>query len=202
MTTATDRDPLSPVEYLRWEAEQNRRYEYIEGDLYAMTGGTLPHNSITLNLAAALKTHLRGKNCKVFMSDAKLQVNDKVYLYPDVVVTCDSRDRAAQKYIQHPKLIIEVLSPGTEAKDRGRKFYHYRRLPSLQEYCWVTPDTMRIECYRLNAQQKWELTTYSSDEDQEIAEELILPLVSVGLEYPFSLIYEDVIFPESDMGVG
>lgn len=202
MTAATDRAPLSPAEYLRWEAEQNLRYEYIEGDVYAMTGGTLPHNSIALNLAAALKGHLRGKNCKVFMSDAKLQVNDKVYLYPDVVVTCDLRDREAQKYIQHPKLIIEVLSPGTEAKDRGRKFYHYRRLPSLQEYCLVTPDTMRIECYRLNAQQKWELTTYSPDEESESAEELVLPLVSVELECPFSLVYEDVIFPESDMGVG
>ncbi|MGB0564064.1 MAG: Uma2 family endonuclease [Spirulinaceae cyanobacterium] len=180
---------MSPREYLRWEAQQNLRYEYIDGEIVAMTGGTLPHNSITLNLAAALKAHLRGKNCKVFMADAKLQISDTVYVYPDVAVTCDCRDLEATKQLQHPKLIIEVLSPGTEAKDRGRKFYHYRRLLSLREYCLVTPDVQQVECYRLNDRGKWELTTYSAEETDG------LTLTSVGLDCLFSLVYEDVVLP-------
>ncbi|MDB9496568.1 Uma2 family endonuclease [Spirulina major CS-329] len=193
MVAAADLPFMSPSEYLHWEAEQNHRHEYINGEICAMTGGTLAHNSITLNLAAALKAHLRGKPCKVFMADAKLQINETVYVYPDVAVTCDRRDLEATQQIQHPKLIIEVLSPGTEAKDRGRKFYHYRRLPSLLEYCLVTPDAQQVECYRLNDRGKWELTTYSADETDT------LTLTTVGLDCPFSRVYEDVVLPTDDV---
>jgi Uma2 family endonuclease len=127
------------------------------------------------------------------MADAKLQINETVYVYPDIAVTCDRRDLNATQQIQHPKLIIEVLSPGTEAKDRGRKFYHYRRLPSLQEYCLVTPDALQVECYRLNDRGKWELTTYSKEESEPPT------LTSVGLDCPFTLVYEDVALPTQDV---
>ncbi|NEO87631.1 MAG: Uma2 family endonuclease [Spirulina sp. SIO3F2] len=183
---------LSPSEYLCWEAKQSLKYEYVEGEIYTMTGGTLPHNSITLNLATALKMHLRGQNCKVFMADAKLQIIENVYIYPDVAVTCDPQDCQATDKIHHPKLIIEVLSPGTEAKDRGRKFYHYRRLASLQEYWLVTPHTMQIEVYRLNASQRWELTTYVLDEERSQPEQVMIPIAAVGLDLSLAQVYEDV----------
>lgn len=92
---------MSPQEYLEWEEQQPIKYEYVNGEVFAMTGGTLPHNSVALNLASALKNHLRGKGCKVFMADAKLGVSDiGPYHYPDVMVTCDKRDQNAQEKLQ------------------------------------------------------------------------------------------------------
>lgn len=92
---------MSPQEYLSWEEQQPIKYEYVNGEVFAMTGGTLPHNSVALNLASALKNHLRGKGCKVFMADAKLGISKKgPYHYPDVMVTCDERDLTSRKIVQ------------------------------------------------------------------------------------------------------
>lgn len=125
---------MSPETYLEWEAQQPLKYEYIQGQAYAMTGGTLPHNDIAVNLTAALKPFLRGKGCKVRMADAKVGITEQgPYFYPDIVVSCDQRDRKALKVIRYPQLIVEVLSPGTEGFDRGDKFKFYRRIQTLQE---------------------------------------------------------------------
>ncbi|MEM9816201.1 MAG: Uma2 family endonuclease [Cyanobacteria bacterium P01_D01_bin.6] len=115
---------LTPAEYLDWEAQQPFRYEYVDGQIWAMTEGSIPHNQIAVNLVALLKPHLRGRNCKVLSSDAKVAVaDDGPFYYPDVNVTCDDRDRAARNYIRFPCLIVEVLSESTEAKDHGRKVW-------------------------------------------------------------------------------
>ncbi|GGA47932.1 hypothetical protein CYANOKiyG1_67090 [Okeania sp. KiyG1] len=112
---------MTPQEYLDWEEKQPIKYEYMNGQVFAMTGGTIPHNEVSLNLAAALKNHLRGKGCKVLMADVKLGVSEKgPFYYPDVMVSCDQRDRRATKVIYHPCLVVEVLSPGTEAFNRGK----------------------------------------------------------------------------------
>jgi Uma2 family endonuclease len=166
MIASPKSQPMTSQEYLEWEEQQPIKYEYINGEVFAMTGGTLPHNSIALNLASALKTHLRGKGCKVFMADAKLGVSEKgSYHYPDVMVTCDHRDQTARQVIYYPCLIAEVLSPGTEGYDRGDKFKHYRRIKTLKEYVLIDAETMSVECYRLNERGKWELTPYSVDDD-------------------------------------
>ena len=134
---------MSPEEYLAWEVQQPIRYEYINGQIFAMTGGTLPHNPIALNLAAMLKTHLRGKGCKVFIADAKVGVSQQgPFYYPDVMVTCDSRDQTARQVIYHPCLIVEVLSPATERIDQGKKFRNYRRIDTLREYVLIDTETM------------------------------------------------------------
>lgn len=100
-----------PQEYLEWEEQQPIKYEYVNGEVFAMTGETLPHNSVALNLASALKNHLRDKGCKVFMADAKLGVSDiGPFHYPDVMVTCDKRDQNSPKIVHFPCLIVEVLS--------------------------------------------------------------------------------------------
>ena len=159
---------MTPQEYLAWEEQQPMKYEYIKGKVFAMTGGTLPHNSIALNLASAFKAHLRGKGCKVFMADAKVGVSEKgPFHYPDVMVTCDSRDLSARKVAYHPCLIVEVLSPGTEGLDRGQKFKLYRRIDTLKEYVLIDAEKINVECYRLNEKGKWELTPYSLDENEE-----------------------------------
>ena len=124
-------------EYLDWESHQDIRYEYLDGEIVAMTGGTIPHNDIAINLLTALRPQARARGCRINMADVKVQVTPRIYFYPDLVVSCDQQDRNAIKLIQFPKLIVEVLSPSTEADDRGRKFTHYRSLSSLQEYVLI-----------------------------------------------------------------
>lgn len=117
---------LTVEEYLVWELQQNIRHEYFEGELVAMTGGTVPHNDIAINLLIALRPHVRDEKCRINMADVKVRVSPTAYFYPDLVVSCDERDLNAIKLIEFPKLIIKVLSPSTEADDRGRKFNQYQ----------------------------------------------------------------------------
>jgi Uma2 family endonuclease len=191
--------PMTPQEYLAWEEQQPIKYEYINGRVFAMTGGTIPHNDIALNLASALKNHLRGKGCKVQMADAKLGVSQNgPFHYPDVMVTCDNRDLTARKVIYHPCLIVEVLSPGTQYIDQGKKFRHYRRIDTLKEYVLIETETMSVDCYRLNERGKWELTSYSVEEtNNETGMEI--HLTSIDFRCPISLLYEDVVFPEDSL---
>ncbi len=186
--------PLMTVaEYLAWEAEQPFKHEYINGDVYAMAGGTLPHNDIAVNLTSVLRNSLRGTGCKVRMSDAKVKVAaNGPYFYPDVVVSCDESDRRATDAISYPKLIIEVLSPSTAAFDRGDKFRFYRRIPTLQEYVLIDAEKVGVDCYRKTSEGKWELTAYPEEESGEES----LELVSLDFHCPLALIYEEVEFSQ------
>ncbi len=133
-----------------------------------MTGGTILHNQVAVNLIALIKPHLRGKQCKTLSSDAKVAVTEAgPFHYPDVSVTCDERDCTAREYISYPCLIVEVLSPTTEAFDRGKKFAHYRSLETLREYVLIDPDAMSVECYRLNENRRWELYHYANNLDSQ-----------------------------------
>ncbi|AUB41986.1 Endonuclease, Uma2 family [Nostoc flagelliforme CCNUN1] len=153
---------MAPQEYLEWEEQQPLKYEYINGEVFAKTGGVIPHKDIAINLTSALKNHLRGKGGKVQMADAKMGVSlQGPFHYPGVMVTCDSRDRTARNVIYHPSLIVEVLSPGTEAFDRGKKFRHYRRIDTLKEYVLIEANKMTVECYQPNEKVKWKLPSYS-----------------------------------------
>ena len=133
MVAALQQPYLSPEAYLEWELLQEQRYEYVDGMAYAMTGGTLAHADLGFNFATILRNHRQGR-CKVRTSDAKVGLTERgPFFYPDVSVSWDARDRTAIKYMQFPSLIIEVLSPATEAYDRGSKFTQYRRLTTLLE---------------------------------------------------------------------
>jgi Uma2 family endonuclease len=187
MVANLDKNYLSPQEYLEWEERQDIKYEYINGEVFAMTGGTIPHNVIAVNLTTALKNHLRGGACRTYMADAKVAVSEKgSFHYPDVMVSCDARDRQAIKFIQYPCLIVEVLSPGTEAYDRGGKFAQYRRIQTLKEYVLVDVEKISVECFRLNEKGFWELHPYEEGDE--------VHLTSVGFQFPISLVYEDVQF--------
>ena len=188
--------PMTPQEYLEWEEQQPVKYEYVNGKVYAMTGGSLGHNSIALNLASALKNHLRGKGCKVFMADAKVGISETgPFHYPDIMVTCDDRDLSARQIVYHPCLIIEVLSPGTAHLDQGIKFRNYRRIDTLKEYVLIEAETMNLDSYRLNEKGKWELTSYSTEELTNNQTEQDVYFTSVNFHCLLSSIYEDVIFP-------
>lgn len=186
MVAVPERQYLNPQDYLDWEEKQSTKYEYIDGEVFAMTGGTIPHNDLAVNLTTALKNHLRGKGCKVSMADAKVGISENgPFHYPDVMVTCDERDRRAMQVIYHPCLIVEVLSPSTEAKDRGKKFRNYRRISTLREYVLISSEQKFIECYRLNEKGVWELYTYTEGDEFE--------LKSVDFSCSLDLIYEDVV---------
>lgn len=190
---------MTPEEYLDWEEEQPLKYGYIDGEIYDMTGGTIPHNDIAVNLTTLLKTYLRGKGCKVLMADAKVGASKKgPFHYPDVIVTCDPRDQKARKVIYYPCLIVEVLSPSTEAFDRGDKFKHYRQISTLKEYVLVSADKMSIDCYRLNEKNKWELTSYNLDEMNLSPEEVEIELTSINYSCPLSSLYEEVALGEEN----
>jgi Uma2 family endonuclease len=188
MVAASEDYPnLTPTEYLEWEEKQELRHEYIYGEVYAMTGGTLNHSKIAMNFAYILMSHLRGTRCQVFNSDAKVEVwESNLYFYPDLSVTCDDRDRTNTKFLSHPCLVVEVLSPTTEAYDRGKKFSFYRRSTSLQEYILVSSEQISVEIYRKNERNKWELTAYNSGDEIE--------LESIDLKFPIEQLFEDVTF--------
>ncbi|MDJ0658311.1 MAG: Uma2 family endonuclease [Crocosphaera sp.] len=189
MVAAKEHIYMTPEEYLEWEEKQPLKYEYMDGEVYAMTGGTIPHNTIALNLASTLKNHLRNKGCKIQINDVKVQLSEQgPYHYPDVVVSCDERDKKAFKFLQYPCLIIEVLSPSTEGFDRGKKFRNYRQIETLKEYVLVSADQKLIECFRVNDKGVWELYSFSEKEE--------LKLDSIDFTCPVELIYEDVILTD------
>ncbi len=193
MVANSDRLFMPPEAYLDWEEQQSWKHEYLNGEAYAMTGGTLSHNALAINLTTLLKPHLRGKGCKVFMADAKIQVAERgPFFYPDVVVTCDERDLKAQRVIRYPCLVIEVLSPSTEGFDRGEKFKQYRRLETLKEYVLINAETMGVECFRLNTQNKWELTADFADESSQEAEAIEVQFTSIDFGCSLAAIYEEI----------
>ena len=178
---------MSPQEYLEWEKTQELRYEYIDGEVFAMTGGTIPHNLIAGNLYIDLENFLTEKDCNVYISDVKVKVSEAgPYHYPDVVVTCDDRDKEAIDMIRHPCLIVEVLSPSTEAFDRGKKFTRYRQSTTLKEYVLIASDEIAVECFRRNDEGLWVLHTYGEGD--------ILTLESVGISIPVEKLYRRVRF--------
>ena len=137
---------LELEDYLQWEEQQEEKHEYVDGTIYAMAGATENHVSITTNCTTIIWSHLRGRKCKVFPSDMRVNIPaKKIYYYPDLLVTCDDRDRLTKKHKSYPCLIIEVLSNSTEAKDRGVKFADYQTIESLQEYVLINQQEQRIE---------------------------------------------------------
>ncbi len=179
---------FSADDYLQWEEQQEEKHEYVDGKVYAMAGANEDHIDITNNLTVILSNHLRGKDCKLFPSDMRLNIaSKKIYYYPDLLVTCDERDRFNKKQKNYPCLIIEVLSESTESKDRGVKFANYQTIQSLQEYVLISQWEQRVEVFRRNG-KFWLLQTYTAGESIE--------LQSINLQISMDAIYEDVALSE------
>lgn len=138
-------------EFLHWENQQTERHELYQGEIFAMVGVRRVHGLIGLNVAFSLKKQLHGSPCDVFVESLKLQVNQNIF-YPDVFVTCDIADLQTEMIFTSPTVIVEVLSPSTQAYDRGLKFAAYRQIASLKEYLLVDPDTRVVELYRRGAE--------------------------------------------------
>ncbi|MDC0831450.1 Uma2 family endonuclease [Geitlerinema sp. CS-897] len=183
---ATDPLYVSPEDYLAAEEISPIRHEYRDGEISAMTGGTRNHHAITANLHLILGNHLRDTGCRAFVEGMKTHIEaNNVFYYPDIVVTCDDRDRPSDDpYISYPCLIIEVLSPSTERFDRTEKFADYRAIPSLSEYVLVASDRQHVEVFQRQHDGRWTLGSEPNDDT--------IVLVSVNCAAAFSEIYRDV----------
>lgn len=175
--------------YLAWEETQVERHEYFAGEVFAMSGGSDAHYTITLNLASNLRSELSGTPCRPFVSGMKVRIaSADAMLYPDVFVTCDSRDKTPESTLAkaHPLLIAEVLSDSTAAYDRGRKFEIYQKIPELQEYLIIEQDRPHADLFRKNEAGLWVMHPAGEGDTIEMN--------SVGLRLPLASLYADVDF--------
>jgi Uma2 family endonuclease len=200
----------TPQEYLALERKADYRSEYVNGQIFAMSGASREHNLITTNVTSGLHTQLRGRRCEVYSSDMRVKVHPTgLYTYPDVVVVCGEPafEDGQLDTLTNPTVIVEVLSPSTEAYDRGDKFAYYRRLESLTDYVLVSQDKVRVEHYVRhplagdstgqgkagNAHGLWVL----SELDELDGPNDTLGLASIGCSLRLSDIYERVEFTDN-----
>lgn len=162
-------------------------YEYAHGQVYMMAGGSPAHSIICHNLGRILGNLLESSPCIVYNPDIYVQVAEDCYLHPDVTVSCHAQDAVSPKIIQFPCLVAEVLSPSTEARDRGVKFELYRACPSIQEYLLVNPDMPKIELFRREKHPLWTILTYKAGE--------YIELTSLGVRFLVEDVYKKVRFP-------
>lgn len=150
-------------DFLAFDEATEGRFEFVDGEVFAMTGARVAHEALVMALGALLWAHLRGKACQVFGSNAKLVVDQDAFL-PDLLVTCHPEDLGDGDLtaVRHPCLLVEVLSPSTADWDRGGKFERYRKLESLAEVLFVYPDRRRVELFAKQDDGSWRLTAHGS----------------------------------------
>ena len=175
---------LTPEEYIALERKAPLKSEYLNGEILAMSGASSAHNLITLDIATELNIQLRQKDCLVYSNDMRVRTSPiGAYFYPDVAVVCDRpvfEDNVFDTLL-NPIIVVEVLSPTTEAYDKGEKFAHYQELTSLREYILVSQNRIGVEHHRL-VKTQWVQTEFHRQED-------VLPLVSIGCELRLQDIY-------------
>ena len=192
MSSAATKKRFTPQEYLALERMSETRNEYYNGEIFAMSGASREHNLISVNLLRDIGNQLEDRPCEAYPSDMRVSIEATgLYTYPDVSVVCGEprfQDRRVD-ILLNPTVIVEVLSPTTEAYDRGDKFRHYRRIGSLREYVLISQNRMMVERYTRQGND-W---VYSdmTDPDQ------ILKLESIGCQIPLNRIYARITFPET-----
>jgi Uma2 family endonuclease len=158
----------TPEEYLTLERQAEHKSEYFAGEIFAMSGASRQHNLIVTNIVAALHGQLRNRPCEVYANDMRVKVSATgLYTYPDVVVLCGEPqfDDAHKDTLLNPTVLIEILSPSTEAYDRGDKAAHYRKLATLAEYVLVSQEKMQVEHYVRQPDNQWLLSETSNVQD-------------------------------------
>lgn len=176
---------ISLEEYHEIERNSEAKYEYSDGRIYEVSGVTAEHNRITINMITALWLYLRGNVCRVFNSDLKvLPLGGENPTYrPDITVTCNPDEyQDDSTAIRSPRLIIEVLSPSTFARDRDEKFDMYQACPTVEEYVMVSSHHQRVEVYRRESAKEWTYTQYATPD-------AVITLASVGLHMPMAEVY-------------
>lgn len=180
---------LTEEQYLALERAAEFRSEFVDGEMFAMSGGSMRHSQLERNILSALDAVLIDTECQVFTSNFRVRVSERMYTYPDVSVVCGEPVLADgyQDTLINPIVIFEVLSPSTELYDRGLKFQYYRTVPSLKEYILVDQNHTRVEQYVRGDGDTWVFRDY-----QRLDEELVLQSIKVTL--PMERIYRRVKF--------
>jgi Uma2 family endonuclease len=177
---------ISVEEYLAGEERSEVRHEYVGGLVYAMAGASDNHIAICMNLAFALRHHVRGSSYRVLMTESKARLSlaqQEIFYYPDVMVYCDPRDNE-DYFKRYPKILVEVLSPSTEGTDRREKFLNYRQIETLQEYVLVAQDKIEMTVFRRSNRWQPEVLTQSGE---------TLRLPSLEFQMPVTEVYEGAV---------
>jgi Uma2 family endonuclease len=175
---------MTYAEYLAAEGVSELRHEYLNGEVWAMAGGTPEHSALAAAMIAQLGASFHGKPCRTFSSDLRVRILDTgLSTYPDVSVVCGQLETAPDDpdAVTNPIVLVEVLSESTEGYDRGAKAAHYRRIPSLREYVLVSQAEPRIEVHRRAESGRWELLEARPGETIE--------LVSLGARLDVAAMY-------------
>lgn len=192
---------LTIEEYLAFERASEQKHEYYQGEVFlmldaipestsdmevqAMSGASLTHNIISVNIIGELYARLKGKPCRPYGSDMRVHIPENtLFTYPDISIFCGDLDQSNEDSVVGPTIIFEILSPSTKNYDRGSKFKLYRDIPSLKEYVLIDTENINIEVFRINKSEHWELEEYKSPYDK-----IELPAIGIGM--PIELVYQN-----------
>ena len=192
MSSAAAQTYLTPEEYLAWERKSDTKHEYVGGEIIAMSGASRAHSLIVTNISGELYIQLKEGTYEVHTNDIRVRTSPEIsYFYPDILVVCGEprfEDNVFDTLL-NPIVLVEVLSPSTQAYDRGEKFEHYQQLTSLREYILVSQDEIRVEHHR-QQHTEWQPTEFRSLKD-------VLSLTSIDCELSLDDIYRRVEFREN-----
>lgn len=185
--TAAEQLKMSLEEFLVWEERQEEKYEFYDGEVFAMTGGTLGHGELGYNMTTALRGVLRPRGCSVTMETLKVVTEERSF-YPDIVVVCREQMELKDRIAKAPTMLVEILSESTQAFDKGKKWENYQKIDSLQAYVLIDQEKVSVECY---ARQKdgWLYRHWTKREEELVIE-------SLKVRIPLTMIYESVEVPE------
>lgn len=181
---------MSVEDYLKLDRDSPQaRYEYIDGRVRMLAGGTPDHAKVSANIIGVLYSLLDESGCSIYTSDVRVRVSATRYVYPDVSVSCEEEDQEQGEMIQHPCLIVEVLSRSTEAIDRGEKLACYRDCPSVREYVLVDTRQQSVEVFRRETHIIWTYRAFGPGDQVEFG--------SLDVRFPIAKIYRNVVFDNS-----
>ena len=181
---------VTPEEYLEFERTSEYKHEYYKGEIFAMTGASARHNTINFNTGVTLGAQLKGTRCRGYANDQRVKIPaTDLYTYPDLAIVCGEPVYEQSDTLTNPALIVEVLSPSTQDYDRGQKFDHYRKLPSLAEYLLIAQSRCHVIHYARQSENTWLMSEY--DDLQSV---ITLPAINCRL--PLADVYDRVEFDE------
>ena len=184
---------MTPEEYLKFERASEEKHEYYAGEIFAMSGASKNHNRITGSTSAALYAQLHQRPCDIFSSDMRVKIHSTgLYTYPDISIVCGEPEFEDSEVdiLLNPNVIIEVLSPSTEAYDRGKKFHHYQTIPSLQEYLLIAQDSIHVDHY-VSRGNEWVLSNAKTLDS-------VITLPSIDCTLRLSNVYEKITFDKPE----
>ena len=179
-------------QYLEIERAREYRSEYFAGEIFAMASGTENHSLVIVNVASILGSQLKDRPCKVYTSDMRVKVQATgLTTYPDISALCGKSEFIddVRDTLLNPQLIVEVLSPSTESYDRGKKFEHYRKIESLQDYVLISQDRKLVECFSRESDGSWSMRDASASGQS-------IRLASLDCDLPLDEVYSKVEFGE------